>query len=137
MDSITYEKIVEWTEPDNMLPTDVDIVMPSFTLQEKYDLKKALTALGITDLFSEECDLSGMAPGKLKLSKVVHKYFIEVNKDGTDVQAGSGAKVVQTLMSNKITESFIVKSPFLFFIRHNSTKSILFWGRVTPLPPVI
>ncbi len=140
MDSITYEKIVEWTEPDNMLPTDVYVKMPSFTLQERHDLKKDLTALGITDLFSDKCDLSVMAPGKLKLSKVVHKYFIEVNYEGTDAEAGSaegvqadsGAKVVQTLKSNKITVPFIVESPFLFFIRHNSTKSILFWGRFTP-----
>ncbi len=125
---------MEWTEPDNMLPTDVNIVMPSFTLQERYDLEKALTALGITDLFSDKCDLSGMAPGKLKLSKVVHKYFIEVNEEGTDAEGGGGDKVVQTHMSNNITESFIVKSTFLFFIRHNSTKSILFWGRVTNPP---
>ncbi len=41
--------------------------------------RKPWTDLGITDLFSDKCDLSGMAPGKLKLSKVVHKYFIEVN----------------------------------------------------------
>ncbi len=37
---------MEWTEPDNMLPTDVNIVMPTFTLQEKYDLEKALDGSG-------------------------------------------------------------------------------------------
>ncbi len=145
---------MEWTEPDNMLPTDVYVKMPSFTLQEKYDQKKTLTALGITDLFSDKCDLSGMAPGKLKLSETVHECVVDVDEKGTDaeggsgeddqagsaedvqagsaedVQAGSGGRVVQT-ESKEITESFIVKSPFLFFIRHNSTKSILFWGRVT------
>ncbi len=123
---------MEWTEPDNMHPTDVYVRMPSFTLQEKHDLKKALTALGITDLFSDKCDLSGIAPGKLKLSKMVHKFFVDVNEEGTDAEGGSGGRVVQTLMSNNITESFIVESPFLFFIRHNSTKSILFWGHVIP-----
>ncbi|XP_058605992.1 serpin B4-like [Onychostoma macrolepis] len=136
VDSITYEKIMEWTEPDNMIPTEVNVEMPSFKLQEKYDLEKALTALGITDLFSDKCDLSGMAPGPLKLSKVVHKCVVEVDEKGTDAEGGGGG-VVKTLQSNKITESFKVKSPFLFFIRHNSTKSILFWGRVTPPPPVI
>ncbi len=124
---------MEWTEPDNMHPTDVYVKMPSFTLQEKYDLEKALTALGITDLFSKECDLSGIVPGKLKLSKMVHKSFVEVNEEGTDAEGGSGAKVVQTHKSNNITEHLIIESPFLFFIRHNSTKSILFWGRVTTL----
>ncbi len=124
---------MEWTEPDNMLPTEVYVVMPSFKLQEKYDLEKALEDLGITDLISKECDLSGIAPGKLKLSKMVHKSFVEVNEEGTDAEGGSGAKVVQTHKSNNITEHLIIESPFLFFIRHNSTKSILFWGRVTTL----
>ncbi|XP_058605998.1 leukocyte elastase inhibitor-like [Onychostoma macrolepis] len=132
---ITYEKIIKCTQPDNMIPTEVNVEMPSFKLQEKYDLEKALTALGITDLFSDKCDLSGMAPGPLKLSKVVHKCVVEVDEKGTDAEGGAGG-VVQT-DGKKITESFIVKSPFLFFIRHNSTKSILFWGRVTPPPPVI
>ncbi len=135
VDSITYEKIMEWTEPDNMIPTEVNVEMPSFKLQEKYDLEKALTDLGITDLFSDKCDLSGMAPGKLKLSKMVHKSVVEVNEKGTDVQGGSGG-VVQT-DGKEVQECFKVKSPFLFFIRHNSTKSILFWGRFTPPSPVI
>ncbi len=145
---------MEWTEPDNMLPTEVLVEMPSFTLQEKHDQKKTLTALGITDLFSDKCDLSLMAPGKLKLSETVHECVVDVDEKGTDaeggsgeddqagsaedVQAGSVGRVVQTESKEIICiMSFIVKSPFLFFIRHNSTKSILFWGRVIPSTPVI
>uniref|UniRef100_A0A673K2R1 Leukocyte elastase inhibitor-like n=1 Tax=Sinocyclocheilus rhinocerous TaxID=307959 RepID=A0A673K2R1_9TELE len=135
VDSITYAKIMEWTEPDNMIPTDVEVIMPMFTLKEKYDLEKALKALGIIDLFSDKCDLSGMAPGKLKLSKVVHKSVVEVDKEGTDAQAGGGG-VVQT-DGKEISELFTVQSPFLFFIRHNPTKSIVFWGRVISPEPVI
>uniref|UniRef100_A0A671RXY5 Serpin domain-containing protein n=1 Tax=Sinocyclocheilus anshuiensis TaxID=1608454 RepID=A0A671RXY5_9TELE len=126
---------MEWTEPDNMIATDVEVVMPMFTLKEKYDLEKALKALGIIDLFSDKCDLSGMAPGKLKLSKVVHKSVVEVDKEGTDAQAGGGG-VVQT-DGKEISELFTVQSPFLFFIRHNPTKSIVFWGRVISPEPVI
>ncbi len=131
VDSITYEKIMEWTQPDNMILTDVNVEMPIFKLQEKYDLEKALTALGITELFSDKCDLSGMAPGPLKLSKVVHKSVVEVNEEGTNAQGGGGG-AVRIRRSYKITERFIVQPPFLFFIRHNPTKSIIFWGRFTP-----
>lgn len=135
VDSITYEKILEWTQPDNMILTEVYVEMPSFKLQEKYDLETALMDLGITDVFSDRCDLSGMAPGPLKLSKVVHKCVVEVNEEGTDAEGGGGG-VVQT-DGKKIQECFIVQSSFLFFIRHNPTKSILFWGRVIPPSPVI
>ncbi len=128
---------MEWTEPDNMIPTDVNVEMPIFKLQEKYDLEKALTALGITDLFSDKCDLSGMAPGKLKLSKMVHKSVVEVDETSTDAEAGGGGAVDQTDGNGIPNESFTADQPFLFFIRHNSTKSIIFWGRFTPPPPVI
>ncbi|KAL1257332.1 hypothetical protein QQF64_010576 [Cirrhinus molitorella] len=39
VDSITYEKVMEWTQPDNMILTDVDVTMPIFKMQEKYNLK--------------------------------------------------------------------------------------------------
>ncbi|RXN05573.1 leukocyte elastase inhibitor-like protein [Labeo rohita] len=134
IDSITYEKILVWTQPDNMIPTEVTVEMPMFTLQEKYDLEETLNLLGIKDLFSDKCDLSGMAPDKLKLSKMVHKSVVNVDENGTGAVGGSGG-VVQTLQSKQNYEPFIVEPPFLFFIRHNSTKSILFWGRViTPKP---
>ncbi|ROL52415.1 Serpin B4 [Anabarilius grahami] len=95
VESITYEKLLEWTEPDNMiLFKNLDVEIPIFKLQEKYDLEDSLEALGIIDLFSDKCDLSGMAPGLLKLSKVVHKSFVEVDETGTG--AGGGiAGVVQ------------------------------------------
>lgn len=127
---------MEWTEPDNMIPTDVNVEMPIFKLQEKYDLEKALTALGITELFSDKCDLSGMAPGKLKLSKMVHKSVVEVDETSTDAEAGGGGAVDQTDGNGIPNESFTADHPFLFFIRHNPTKSIIFWGRFTPPSPV-
>ncbi|XP_052437428.1 leukocyte elastase inhibitor isoform X2 [Carassius gibelio] len=127
VDSITYEKIMEWTEPDNMILTDVNVEMPKFKLQESYGLNEDLQALGITELFSDQCDLPNMSSEELKMSKVVHKSGIEVDEEGTDAQAGGGG-IIQPRCS-KISTSITVKPPFLFFIRHNSTKSIVFWGR--------
>lgn len=63
----------------------------------------------------------------LELSKVVHKAFVEVNEEGTEAAAATGAVV-----SNRaavVTETFKADHPFLFFIRHNSTMSVLFAGR--------
>ncbi|XP_026096036.1 leukocyte elastase inhibitor-like isoform X1 [Carassius auratus] len=128
VDSITYEKIMEWTEPDNMILTDVNVEMPKFKLQESYGLNEALQALGITELFSDQCKLPNMSSEKLKMSKVVHKSGIEVNEEGTVAVAGDGEDVNKTLRDDPPT-SITVKPPFLFFIRHNPTKSIVFWGR--------
>ncbi|XP_056099342.1 leukocyte elastase inhibitor-like [Rhinichthys klamathensis goyatoka] len=129
VESITYEKLLEWTEPDNMIYTDVAVKIPLFKMQENYNLEEVLKSLGITDLFDEKCDLSGMAPGLLKLPKVMHKSSVEVNEEGTEADAGGDAVVHGLSLSNKIQGGFVADRPFLFFIRHNPTKSIIFWSR--------
>lgn len=63
----------------------------------------------------------------LVLSKVVHKAFIDVNEEGTESAAATAAVV--TVRSAMITETFNADHPFLFFIRHNSSRNILFAGR--------
>ncbi|CAM4687253.1 unnamed protein product [Leuciscus chuanchicus] len=133
VESITYEKFQEWTEPDNMISTKVAVEIPLFKLQEKYDLEEVLKTLGMTDVFDDKCNLSGMAPGKMKLSKVVHKSSVEVNVEGTEAAGGSGVNVQGVFLRKKreTEESFVADHPFLFFIRHNPTKSIIFWSRFT------
>ncbi|CAM4687244.1 unnamed protein product [Leuciscus chuanchicus] len=132
VESITYENLLEWTKPENMIPTDVTLIMPRFKLQEKYDLKEVLKTLGMTDLFDDDkCDLSGMAPGPLKVPKVVHKSSVEVNVEGTEAAGGSDVDAQGAFLRKKreIEASFVADHPFLFFIRHNPTKSIIFWSR--------
>lgn len=64
----------------------------------------------------------------LVLSEVVHKAFVDVNEEGTEAAAAATAAVMR-LRSAFILEKFYADHPFLFFIRHNPSKSILFAGR--------
>lgn len=69
-----------------------------------------------------------MSPGNdLVLSKVVHQAVVDVNEEGTEAAAATAA--VMTERSASITEVFNADHPFLFFIRHNPSKNILFAGR--------
>lgn len=69
-----------------------------------------------------------MSPANdLVLSKVVHKAFVEVNEEGTEAAAATAA--IMKLRCALRPAAFIADHPFLFFIRHNPTKSILFVGR--------
>ncbi|NXK52215.1 ILEU inhibitor, partial [Chauna torquata] len=125
---LTLEKLQEWTCPEHLYSTDVRVRLPKFKLEESYDLKSDLAAMGLLDIFdSAKADLSGMSGAcDLFLSKIVHKAFVEVNEEGTEAAAATAGIAMLCMV---IEEDFNADHPFLFFIRHNPTQSILFFGR--------
>ncbi|KAK4825721.1 hypothetical protein QYF61_002139 [Mycteria americana] len=127
---LTLEKLQEWTRPEHLYSTDVHVHLPKFRLEESYDLKSDLAAMGLLDVFdSGKADLSGMSGARdLFLSKIVHKAFVEVNEEGTEAAAATAGIAMLCMV---MEEDFNADHPFLFFIRHNSTQSILFFGRYT------
>uniref|UniRef100_A0A3Q2CFG2 Leukocyte elastase inhibitor n=1 Tax=Cyprinodon variegatus TaxID=28743 RepID=A0A3Q2CFG2_CYPVA len=126
---LTYEKFMDWTRPDMMDDTEVNVGLPRFKLEEKYDMKSVLMSMGMVDAFDQgRSDFSGMSPANdLYVSEVYHKAFVEVNEEGTEAAASTG--VVMMLRCARIPAKFIADQPFLFFIRHNPSMSVLFAGR--------
>ncbi len=126
--ALTYEKLMEWTRPEVMDQQEVQVSLPRFKMEETYDMKSLLISMGMEDVFDEQkVNLSGMSPNNdLVVSKVVHKAFVEVNEEGTEAAAATG--VVMQVESLMIPPVFNADHPFLFFIRHNPTKSVLFYG---------
>lgn len=126
---LTYQNFVDWTRPDMMSPNEVDVKLPRFKMEEKYDLEKILTKMGMENAFdSSKSDFSGMSPANdLIVSKVVHKAFVDVNEEGTEAAAATG--VDMEVRSITIPVEFVADHPFIFFIQHKPTKSILFVGR--------
>ncbi|XP_067303925.1 leukocyte elastase inhibitor-like isoform X2 [Pseudorasbora parva] len=127
--ALTYEKLMQWTKPEVMLEHEVEVSLPRFKMEEKYDMETLLISMGMEDVFDKtKVNLSGMTSTKdLVVSKVIHKAFVEVNEEGTEAAAATGATI--TFLCDIIPQDFIADHPFLFFIRHNLTKSILFYGR--------
>ncbi|XP_074211356.1 serpin B3-like [Camelus bactrianus] len=132
-DKLTAEKLLEWTSSQNMRTSQVDLHLPRFKVEETYDLKDMLRALGVVDAFnSQKADFSGMTrKNNLVVSKAVHKSFVEVNEEGTEAAAATGISTGIRITSIPRYELFHCDHPFLFFIRHNKTNSILFLGRVS------
>uniref|UniRef100_A0A8C0I0I0 Serpin domain-containing protein n=1 Tax=Balaenoptera musculus TaxID=9771 RepID=A0A8C0I0I0_BALMU len=128
--NITYGKLVAWSSSENMSAKSVAVSFPQFTLEDSYDLIPVLRDMGITDTSDEaKADLTGNSPSpSLYLSKVVHKTSVEVDENGIQAAAASGG--VGKELSLPSWETFNANHPFLFFIRHNKTQTILFYGRV-------
>ncbi|XP_017284626.1 leukocyte elastase inhibitor-like [Kryptolebias marmoratus] len=126
---LTQERLNEWTDRGNMdVHSEILLHLPKFKLEEEYELNEPLAKMGMADVFcSAKSDLSGMnGDGGLFLSTVAHKAFVEVNEEGTEAAAATAGMVSFCMLKE---EHFMADHPFLFFIRHNHTKSILFFGR--------
>ncbi|XP_061094992.1 serpin B6-like [Conger conger] len=127
---LTYEKLIQWTQPDMMKSVEVNVALPKFKMEETYDLRDILVSMGMEDAFDEsKSDLTGISSStNLVVSKVVHKAFVEVNEEGTEAAAATAVTMI--LHCGRLYQNhFIANHPFLFFIRHNPTQSILFCGQ--------
>ncbi|KAL6030705.1 hypothetical protein STEG23_029395 [Scotinomys teguina] len=130
-DKLTADKLIEWTSPQNMYMIELYLSLPRFKVEQKYDLPAPLEHMGMVDAFTpQKADFSGMSSCEgLVVSKVLHKSFVEVTEEGTEAAAATGVEV--SLTSALRSEDFSCDHPFLFFIKHNKTSSILFFGRVS------
>ncbi|NXG75608.1 SPB10 protein, partial [Baryphthengus martii] len=126
---LTFENLSAWTSPQLMDKMKMEVYLPRFILEDTYDLKSTLSRMGLQDAFTEgQADFTGMAEnGDLFLSQVFHKCYLEVNEEGTEAAAASSATLASRSLGATII--FAADHPFLFFIRHNKTKSIVFLGR--------
>ena len=64
----------------------VDVKLPKFKVTSEFRLDDQLKAMGMVRAFdAQRADFSGMTTrGKLHISAVVHKAFIDLNEEGTE-----------------------------------------------------
>ena len=125
---LDMNKINVWK--GSLRKTEVQVYLPRFKVSSQFSLGEALAKMGMPDAFGPDADFSGIDGKKdLYISAVVHKAFVDVNEEGTEAAAATG--VVMKLTSMPVSPRvFCADHPFLFLIRHNSSGSILFIGRV-------
>ncbi|KAG8449079.1 hypothetical protein GDO86_015941 [Hymenochirus boettgeri] len=102
------------------------ISIPKFSVSAELDLKATLQKMGVTDVFSDASDLSGISETPLKVSKAIHKAVLNVHERGTEA---AGVTVLE-VMPYRAPPRIIFNHPFLLLILENDMESILFLGKI-------
>ncbi|KJH53775.1 serine proteinase inhibitor [Dictyocaulus viviparus] len=105
------------------------ITIPKMNMETNFKLKESLIKLGVTGIFSDDSDLSGIVKHpKLKISDATHKAIIEVDEEGTTAAATSFLQsfllTAEFLGPPKI---FVADHPFMFILTKD--KNPLFMGQ--------
>ncbi|MGO8675615.1 MAG: serpin family protein [Limisphaerales bacterium] len=109
----------------------VTVFLPRFKLTAQFNLARTLAEMGMKDAFSAAADFSGMDGARdLFISAVVHRAFVDVNEEGTEAAAATGAVMKMLAVRRQPAPTFRADHPFLFLIRDTHSGSILFLGRV-------
>ncbi len=110
----------------------LNLSIPKFSVQSSFELSAPLVQAGMKEAFSDQADFSEMTGEKdLKIGKVVHGCFIEIDEKGTEAAAATAVLMRETsAFRPEKPIDFIVNRPFLFFLKENSTQTILFMGKV-------
>ena len=110
---------------------DVDLWLPKFRTEERYELKKVFEALGVKRAFTDDADFSGITGDEpLKADNVIHQTFIEVDEEKTEAAAATAIPMMvgSAMPMERPRAEFHADHPFMYFIRDNETGTILFMG---------
>ncbi|XP_026232391.1 probable serpin E3 [Anabas testudineus] len=123
---LTARQLASWDT--GLRRTRMDIFLPRFRMQNKFNLRSVLPATGISDAFNPTAaDFSGISVEEgLYVSDAFHEVRIEVTEDGTKAAAATA----MVLLKRSRAPVFKADRPFLFLLRQIKTGSILFMGRV-------
>ncbi|KAK7799975.1 hypothetical protein U0070_022910 [Myodes glareolus] len=119
------DTLLQWTNPSTMANAKVKLSLPKFKVEKMIDPKASLESLGLKSLFDENTsDFSGMSETKgVALSNVIHRVCLEITEDGGDSIEVPGSRILQH------KDEFNADHPFIYIIRHNKTRNIIFFGK--------
>ncbi|XP_008849432.1 protein Z-dependent protease inhibitor isoform X2 [Nannospalax galili] len=125
-DYLTTDLIETWLQ--NMKTRKMEVFFPKFKLDQKYEMHELLKQMGVRRIFSTLADLSELSATarNLQVSKVLQQSVIEVDEKGTEAVAGTLSEIVAYSMPPVLK----VDRPFHFMIYEETSKMLLFLGRV-------
>lgn len=108
LDSERFQKLLQQSKR-----TYMNTEIPKFSVEKELTLKETLQSLGVTKIFTDQADLSGIAED-IKISDGTHKALIEVNEEGTTAAAATVIKAVPMCLRIDDPVDFKANHPFVF-----------------------
>ena len=143
--SLTADQLAGWVS--QLAATRLEVFLPKFKIEQRFSLGDNLSALGVVNAFVDPgqlppgdphgADFSGMdGAHDLHISKVIHQAYVAVDETSTEAAAATAGVIAAPGAARPPPPPPVFRAdhPFLFFIRENSTGSILFMGRLASPP---
>lgn len=134
LDSLTGEK---WNSLMNSLDYKpvVNACIPEFKSEYQTEMSEILSEMGMPSAFSTEAaDFSKMATidrGNISINRVIHKTFIELNRNGTKASASTAVEMVEcctAIAENPVIKEVYLDRPFIYAIIDSASRLPIFVG---------
>ncbi|XP_066408479.1 alpha-1-antitrypsin-like [Molothrus aeneus] len=128
-DALLKETVSNWLRALEKRKIYLDL--PKFSISGSYDVKSLFKKMGVTEVFSDQADLSGMAKDRLlKVSKAIHKATVDVRENGTEAAAVTMMEIVPLSLPFPPPPHITFNRPFLMMIIDKTTDGLLFLGKI-------
>jgi serpin B len=118
------------------IEADVNLKLPKFRFQDRFELEETLKDLGMGIAFSGQADFSGMADFPSQISRVLQESFIGIDEKGVEAAAYTMVAMNETAaLPQELPEvDYFLTRPFLYAVEaYDGT--VLFIGTVTDPDP--
>jgi serpin B len=128
--TFTAENFEQWT--GRMESRRGTLELPRFKLQNEYDLKGVLAAMGMPLAFTRQANFSGISQERLYISWVKQKTYVDVNEEGTVAAAATGIGARASMVRREPPAfRMVVDHSFLVVLRERKSGLILFLGAIS------
>ncbi|XP_054828186.1 alpha-1-antiproteinase F-like [Eublepharis macularius] len=105
----------------------IELSLPKVSLYTSHDVKEALIGLGVTEVFTDQADLSAFTGHPdLKISKAYHKAYLNIHENGTEAAAATVIEIVPT----SLPPAVIFDRPYLLMVADHVARVPLFFARI-------
>lgn len=112
-------------------PQQVQLRLPRIHVRTAAELTTPLTRLGVSTVFTDAADLSGITAARLAVQAVLHEAVLKIDEQGLEGAAATAMMMRMVSMPTGRPVDVRVDRPFLLVVRHQETGVVYFLARVT------